>query len=108
MGPNDGSRLGDGPPNDPSVAAAFASIASARNRSFLDDVDRSGLVFWGCIGSFLTFSAVVAWRRHVAAATAGMNEEDLDAGGTSGGDCSRLSSPACLALREGRRVVGNS
>ena len=56
-------------------------IASARNRSFLDDVDRSGLVFWGCIGSFLTFSAVVAWRRHVAAATAGMNEEDLDAGG---------------------------
>lgn len=81
VGPNDGSRLGDGPPNDPSVAAAFASIASARNRSFLDDVDRSGLVFWGCIGSFLTFSAVVAWRRHVAAATAGMNEEDLDAGG---------------------------
>jgi hypothetical protein len=80
-GPNDGSRLGDGEPNDPSVAAAFASIASARNRSFLDDVDRSGLVFWGCIGSFLTFSAVVAWRRHVAAATAGMNEEDLDAGG---------------------------
>ena len=80
-GPNDGSRLGDGGPNDPSVAAAFASIASARNRSFLDDVDRSGLVFWGCVGSFLTFSAVVAWRRHVAAATAGMNEEDLDAAG---------------------------
>ncbi len=81
VGPNDGSRLGDGGPNDPSVAAAFASIASARNRSFPDDVDRSGLVFWGCVGSLLTFSAVVAWRRRVAAATAGMNEEDLDAAG---------------------------
>ena len=68
---------------DPSVSAAFASIASLRNRSIFADVDRSSIVFWGCVGCFLAFSAVVAWRKHVAASagTGGMEEEDLDGGG---------------------------
>ena len=106
-GPNDGSRLGDGGPNDPSVAAGVCVHRVARNRSFLDDVDRSGLAFWGSVGSFLTFSAVVAWRRHVAAATAGMNEEGLGRGGerpkaTVARDCRRPP------IRRRARVVGNS
>ena len=64
------------------MSAAFASIASLRNRSIFADVDRSSIVFWGCVACFLAFSGVVAWRKHVASAgTGGMEEEDLDGGG---------------------------
>ena len=75
--------LGERDGGDPSVSAAFASIASLRNRKIFADVDRSSVVFWGCVACFLAFSAVVAWRKHVAAAagTGGMEEEDLDGGG---------------------------
>ena len=74
--------MGERDGRDPSVSAAFASIASLRNRSIFADVDRSSIVFWGCVACFLAFSAVVAWRKHVASAGTGeMEEEDLDGGG---------------------------